>query len=89
MSAPKTVFLEHALKKLLNIFSNFCFYLKAQSFRLIMENNFIQLAASADHAVAYTIGPIFKHIIDFHQCLHEYCLLKRQLSLACLRYTYL
>ena len=26
-----------------------------------MENNFIQLAASA---VAYTIGPIFKHIID-------------------------
>ena len=29
-----------------------------------MENNFNQLAASADHAVAYTIGPIFKHIID-------------------------
>ena len=29
-----------------------------------MENNFLQMAASADYAVAYTIGPIFKHIID-------------------------
>ena len=29
-----------------------------------MENNFIEMAASASHAVAYTIGPIFKHIID-------------------------
>ena len=29
-----------------------------------MENNFIQMAASADHVAAYTIGPIFKHIID-------------------------
>ena len=29
-----------------------------------MENNFIQMAAPAGHAVAYTIGPIFKHIID-------------------------
>lgn len=38
--------------------------MKVQSFRLIMENNFIQMAASAGHAVAYTIGPIFKHIID-------------------------
>ena len=28
-----------------------------------MDNNFIQLAASADHAVAYTIGLIFNHII--------------------------
>ena len=28
-----------------------------------MENNFIQMAASAGHAVAYTIGPIFKHIV--------------------------
>ena len=34
-------------------FSNFFFfYLKVQSFRLIMENNFIQMAASAGHAVA-------------------------------------
>ena len=29
-----------------------------------MKSNFIQMAASAGHAVAYTIGPIFKHIID-------------------------
>ena len=29
-----------------------------------MENNFIQMFASAGHAVAYTIGTIFKHIID-------------------------
>ena len=29
-----------------------------------MENNFIQMAASVGHAVAYTIGLIFKHIID-------------------------
>ena len=29
-----------------------------------MENNFIQMAASVGHAVAYTIGPIFKNIID-------------------------
>ena len=29
-----------------------------------MENNFIQMAASADRAVAYTVGSIFKHIID-------------------------
>ena len=29
-----------------------------------MENNFIQMAASAGHAVDYTIRPIFKHIID-------------------------
>ena len=32
-----------------------------------MENNFIQMADSAGHAVAYTIGPIFKHIIDYVQ----------------------
>ena len=29
-----------------------------------MENNFIQMAASTGHAVAYTIDSIFKHIID-------------------------
>ena len=29
-----------------------------------MENNFIQIATSAGHAVPYTIDPIFKHIID-------------------------
>ena len=51
-------------KKLLNIFSNFFSYLKVQSFRLMIENNFIQMAASAGHAVAYMIVPLFKHIID-------------------------
>ena len=50
-------------KKLPNIFLNFIFYLQVQFFRLIMENNFIQMAASAGHAVAYTNGSIFKHII--------------------------
>ena len=29
-----------------------------------MENNFIQMAALDGHAVAYTVDPIFKHIID-------------------------
>ena len=29
-----------------------------------MENNSFQLAASAGYAVAYTVGPISKHIID-------------------------
>ena len=27
-----------------------------------MENNFIQMAASAGHAVAYMIGPIIKQL---------------------------
>ena len=31
-----------------------------------MENNFIQMAASADHAVVYTISLIFKHIMHVH-----------------------
>ena len=58
--APNTfVFGKCFKEKLLNIFLNFCFYLKVQSFRLIMENNFIQMAASADHAVAYMNRPIF------------------------------
>ena len=51
-------------KKNFRIFSQILFfYLKVQSFRLVMENNFIQMAASAGHAVAYTISPIFKLII--------------------------
>ena len=29
-----------------------------------MKNNLFQMAATAGHVVAYTIGPIFKHIID-------------------------
>ena len=32
-----------------------------------MENNFIQMAISDGHAVAYTTGPIFKHISDCMQ----------------------
>ena len=51
-------------KKLLSIFSNFFFYLKVEFFRLLMENNFIEMAGSTGHAVAYTIGPIFTQIID-------------------------
>ena len=50
-----------------------------------MENNFLQIAASVGHAVAYTIGPIFRRIkcaTVFHQWLHEYWPLKRQLSLS-------
>ena len=50
-------FLENALKKTAKYFLNFLFfYLKVQSFRLIIENNFIQMAASAGHTVAYTIA---------------------------------
>ena len=56
---PYFFFFEKCFKK-----STFIFYLKVQSFQLIMENNFIQMDASAGHAVAYTIGPIFKYIID-------------------------
>ena len=32
-----------------------------------MEKNFIQMADSVGHAVAYTIGTIFKHIINCEQ----------------------
>ena len=63
-ASAKYLFFGKCFKKLLNIFSNFCFfYLKAHCFRLIMENNFIQMAAPAGHAKAYAIDPIFKHII--------------------------
>ena len=59
-----------------------------------MENNFIQMDASAGHAVAYMIGPIFKHIIDcvqlyFTNGFANIVSLKRQLPLACRRNTYL
>ena len=61
--APNTFFLlENLLKK--TAFSNFCFYLKSQSFRLVMKNNFIQMAASTSHALAYTIDRILSNIID-------------------------
>ena len=29
-----------------------------------MKSNSIQMVASTGHALAYAIGPIFKHIID-------------------------
>ena len=54
-----------------------------------MENNFIQMAASTGHAVAYTITHYRLCAAVFQQWLHEYCPLKRQLSLACRRNTYL
>ena len=38
-----------------------------------MENNFIQTAVSADYAVAYTIGSIFKHIFDCVQLYFTNC----------------
>ena len=89
-----TFFLENALKKLLNISSNFFFYFKVQSFRLEKENNFIQMAASASHAVAYTIGPFLSVLSIACSCISPkasriLCPLKRQLFLACRRYTYL
>ena len=56
------------LKKTTEYFLKFLFLFKS-FFRLIMENNFIQMAAAAGNAVVYTIGPIFKHIID---CVHLY-----------------
>ena len=64
-SAKYLFFSWKMFKKTTEYFLKFLFlYLKAQSFHLIMENNFIQMAALASHAVAYTIGSIFKHIID-------------------------
>ena len=50
--SAKYFFLENALKKTAEYFIKFLFYLKVQSFRLIMEHNFIQMAVSAGHAVA-------------------------------------
>ena len=64
IGSAKYLFFGKCFKKTAEYYLKFIlFYLKAQSFRLIMENNFIQMAASAGHAVAYTIGSIFKHII--------------------------
>ena len=57
-----TFFFEYFLKFLF-------FYLRTQSFRLITKNNFIQMTVSAGQAVAYTMVPIFKHIIA---CVQRY-----------------
>ena len=48
-----------------------------------MENNFIQMADSAGHAHYRLCAAVF------HQWLHKYSPLKRQLFLACRRNTYL
>ena len=54
------------------------FYLKIQSYRLIMENNFIQMTASgrSNFLVRHRLWAAV-----FHQWLHEYCPLWHQLSL--------
>ena len=51
-------------KKTTEYFLKLLFLFESTSFQLIMENNFIQMAASPGRAVEYTIGSIFKHIID-------------------------
>ena len=43
------------------------------------------MAASASHAVAYMTRPLC--VAVFRQWMHEYCPLKRQLSLICRRNT--
>ena len=58
-------FLENALKKSTE------YYLR---FRLIMENNLIQMAASAGHAVAYTI--FLKFLFLFESTILPFRLIK-------------
>ena len=73
IGSAKNFFWKMLKKKLLNIFSNFCFYLKVQSFRLIMENNFIQMAAllksfkflSTLSIVCSYISPMASRILSF------------------------
>lgn len=60
---PYNFFFGNADKTLLNIF----FYLKAQSCRLIMENNVIETTALADCTVAYPFDIIFNHFIHSFQ----------------------
>lgn len=55
--------------KRFDIFSNCDFYLKAVSLYLMMEYNFIQVAAAAGLAIADSVDPIFQHIFD---CLRQY-----------------
>ena len=80
---PNNFYFSKRFKITTEYFFKFQFFI-LQSFRLIMENNFIQMAASAGHAISYTIGPIFRH--NYRLCataFRECCHLKRQLSLAC------
>ena len=51
-------FLENPLKKYWIFSQILVFYWKILSFRLIMENNSIKMAASSDHAVANTISTL-------------------------------
>ena len=57
-------FLENALRKIYWIFLKFLFLFESTNLSVNNGKNFIQMAASAGHAVANTIDPIFKHIID-------------------------
>ena len=57
-------FLENALNKTTEDFHKFLFLFESTILRLILENNFIQMTGLAGHAVVYTIGPIFKHIMN-------------------------
>ena len=71
-SAKYLIFLENLKKKTTEYFLKFLFfYFKVQSFQLIMEKSFIQMAASAGHtAVAnYRLCAAV-----LHQLLHEYYL---------------
>ena len=55
------LFLENALKKTTKYLLKFLFLFESTiPFRLIMENNFIQMTALAGPAVTYTIGPIYE-----------------------------
>ena len=62
--STKYLLLENSLKKTIEDFLKFLFLFESLSFRLVLENNFIHMAASAGYAIAYMIGPIFKHIVD-------------------------
>ena len=70
LQGPSNIFfLENALKKTAEYFLKKLFYLKVQSFRLIMENNFIQMAASADNAVIYTYMQFFSTLSIVFSCI--------------------
>ena len=64
---------ENVLKQLLYIFSNFFFLIQSTILPVNNGNNFIQMAASAGHAVTYTIRQISKHIIDGVQLYFTNC----------------
>ena len=67
MQGPRNnfFFFENALKKTTGYLLKFLFLFESKI--IDNENNFIQMAASAGHVVAYTVGLIFKHIINYVQ----------------------